>query len=298
MDVELRHLEAFAVLAHELNFTRAAAKLHMTQQTLSSQVRQLETRLGATLFDRTTRTVTLTDAGRTLQLHVPGIMEAVELAMAETRETVGGERGTLTVGLAGVAGLDLTPRVLRAFAGARPLVSLIVRNIDFKDASGGLLSGATDVALLWLPVPDGVEVVELLDDARVAVLAADHPLAAKDELTAGELAAEPFVWIEEMDPVARTFWTLSEHRGGAPARVGATISGFEDLFAAVRAGRAVAAPPASVVSTLPWTDLVSRPVTDLAPATLAVCHSAGDARPLVEAFVRHAVAAASIAGSD
>ena len=198
MDVELRHLEAFAVLAHELNFTRAAAKLHMTQQTLSSQVRQLETRLGATLFDRTTRTVTLTDAGRTLQLHVPGIMEAVELAMAETRETVGGERGTLTVGLAGVAGLDLTPRVLRAFAGARPLVSLIVRNIDFKDASGGLLSGATDVALLWLPVPDGVEVVELLDDARVAVLAADHPLAAKDELTAGELAAEPFVWIEEM----------------------------------------------------------------------------------------------------
>ena len=91
---------------------------------------------------------------------------------------------------------------------------------------------------------------------------------------------------------------MSEHRGGAPARVGATISGFEDLFAAVRAGRAVAAPPASVVSTLPWTDLVSRPVTDLAPATLAVCQSAGDARPLVEAFVRHAVTAASIAGSD
>lgn len=297
MDVELRHLEAFEVLAEELNFTRAAARLHMTQQTLSSQVRQLETRMGVTLFDRTTRTVALTDAGRTLHEHVPGIMAAVERAVAETHETVAGERGSLTVGLAGVAGLDLTPRVLRAFAEARPLVALTVRNIDFADASGGLLSGAVDVALIWLPVPDGIEVVTLLEDARLAVLAADHPLAAKDALLAAELAAEPFVWIEDMDPVSRDFWTLSEHRGGAAARVGATISGFEDLFAAVRAGRAVAAPPASVVTSLPWDDLVARPVTDLAPATLAVCHRAGDDRPLIEAFVRHAVDAATPATS-
>lgn len=294
--MELRHLEAFAVLAHELNFTRAAARLHLTQQALSSQVRQLESRIGATLFDRTTRTVTLTDAGRTLHEHVPRIMDAVERAMSETRETVSGERGTLTVGLAGVAGLDLTPRVLRAFAEARPLVALTVRNIDFSDPSGGLLSGAVDVALLWLPVPDGVEVVALLQDPRVAVLAADHPLASRAELTAAELAAEPFVWIEEMDPVSRDHWTLGEHRGGAAPRVGATISGFEDLFAAVRAGRAVAAPPSSVVASLPWTDLVSRPVTGLSPATLAVCHRAGDDRPLVAAFVTQAVGASAAPG--
>ena len=86
MDVELRHLEAFQVLADELNFTRAAGRLHITQQALSTQLRQLEHRVGASLFDRTTRTVALTDAGRTLLGHVPEILSAVDRAMAETRE--------------------------------------------------------------------------------------------------------------------------------------------------------------------------------------------------------------------
>ena len=292
MDLELRHLHAFQVLAQELNFTRAADRLHVTQQTLSAQLRQLEGRVGVTLFDRTTRAVSLTDAGRTLLGHVPEILAAVDRAVVETLETVAGERGTLTVGLAGVAGLDLTPRTLRDFAEARPMIALNVRNIDFSDPSGGLATGDVDVALLWLPVPDSVEAVPLLDDVRMAVLAADHPLAAKEEISAAELAEQPFVWIEGMDPVSRDYWTLAEHRGGRPARVGATISGFEDLFAAVRAGQAVSASPSMVVGSLPWPDIAVRPITDLAPTTLAVCHRRGDERHVVEAFVQSAVSSA------
>ena len=292
MDLELRHLHAFQVLAEELNFTRAAERLHITQQTLSAQLRQLEGRVGTSLFDRTTRAVSLTDAGRTLLEHVPEILAAVDRAVVETLETVAGERGSLTVGLAGVAGLDLTPRALRDFAESRPMIALRIRNVDFGDPSGGLASGDVDVALLWLPVPEGIDVVPLLEDARMAVLAADHPLAAKEEISAAELAEQPFVWIEGMDPVALDYWTLAEHRGGRPARVGATISGFEDLFAAVRAGQAVAASPAMTVGALPWPDIAIRPVTDLAPATLAVCHRHGDDRHVVEAFVRSAVGSA------
>ena len=293
VDVELRHLEAFQVLADELNFTRAAGRLHITQQALSTQLRQLEHRVGAPLFERTTRSVTLTDAGRTLRAHVPGILAAVSQAITETRETVGGQRGTLTVGLAGVAGLDLTPRILRDFASARPHVTLNVRNIDFSDPSAGLHSGATDVALLWLPVPADLEVVPLVEEPRMAVLATDHPLVAQEQLSAEELAREPFVWIEHMDPSVRDFWTLAAYRDGRPAVIGSTISGFEDLFAAVRSGRAVSASPASVVRSLPWSDLVVRPVTGLAPATLAVCHRAGDTRAMIGAFIDSAVAAAT-----
>lgn len=298
MDVELRHLQAFEVLAHELNFTRAAARLHLTQQALSTQLRQLESRVGATLFDRTTRSVALTDAGRTLLTHVPGILASLEQALVETRETVAGERGWLTVGLAGVAGLDVTPRILREFATRRPQVSLTVRNIDFADTSAGLLDGSVDVAIAWLPVPPGLDVVPLAEEERMAVLAADHPLAARAELDAAELAGEPFVWIEAMDPAARDYWTLAEHRGGRPARVGATISGFEDLFAAVRSGQAVSASPSAVVRSLPWDDIAVRPVRGLAPATLAVCRRHGDARPLVDAFVEvcRQVAQAAAAG--
>ena len=123
------------------------------------------------------------------------------------------------------------------------------------------------------------------------MLAADHPLAAREQLTAEELAEQPFVWIEAMDPATRDFWTLATHRGGRPARIGSSISGFEDLFAAVRSGRAVSASPASVVTSLPWSDVVVRPVTGLAPATLAVCHRCGDRRPMVDAFVRSALVA-------
>ena len=289
MDVELRHLRAMEVLAQELNFTRAAARLHVTQQALSTQVRELERRAGAPLFTRTTRSVELTSAGRTLLRHVPGILMSVGQALAETRAAAHGSRGLLPVGMRGVAGLALTPRILRAFSSAHEHVDVAVRNVEFGDASAGLASGTTDVALAWLPVPDGIDAVPLLEDRRLAVLPADHPLAQQAEVDAADLADEPFVWVDEMDARVRDYWTLGEHRVGRPVRVGARITGFEDAWAAVRAGQAVAASPASVLQALPGTDITTRPVRGLAPAVLGVCRRLGDDRPLVTAFVETAV---------
>jgi len=84
---------------------------------------------------------------------------------------------------------------------------------------------------------------------------------------------------------ARAFWTLAAERGGQPPRIGATITGFEDLFAAVRAGQAVAASPKSIAATLPWKDLVTKPVRGLAPAVAVLCWRSGDRNPIVRAFV-------------
>jgi DNA-binding transcriptional LysR family regulator len=72
---------------------------------------------------------------------------------------------------------------------------------------------------------------------------------------------------------------------GKPPRIGATITGFEDLFAAVRAGRAVAASPRSVTANLPWSDLTTHPVRGLGPGIVAVCWRADDRNPAVRAFV-------------
>ena len=129
----------------------------------------------------------------------------------------------------------------------------------------------------------------LFEDPRVAVLPRGHPLATRAELRAAELAAEPFGWVEGLDPVAQAFWTLAEHRGGRPQRVGARITGFDDYFAAVRAGQAVAATPRSIANTLPWPDIELRRVKDLAPAQLALCWRAGSTDPLVAAFVKTAL---------
>ena len=78
VSVEVRHLRAFLALAEELNFTRAAARLHLAQQALSAQIRQLELLVGTTLFTRTTRRVELTAAGHALLERAPGLLEGLE----------------------------------------------------------------------------------------------------------------------------------------------------------------------------------------------------------------------------
>jgi DNA-binding transcriptional LysR family regulator len=287
---ELRHLRSFVALAEELNFTRAAARLHIAQQALSAQVRQLESMLGVVLFHRTTRKVELTQAGSVLLTRAPAILADVEAAVDEVRETARGARGTLVIGLLGTAALDDTPRLLRALRERNATIDVSVRNVDFADPSGGVRDGSTDAAIVWLPFDTtGLDCQALRDDPRVAVLPADHPLAAADVVASADLAAEPFAWIEEMDTVARDFWTLADVRHGRQARIGATISGFDDLFATVRSGRAVAASPASVAATLPWPDIVTRPVSGLAPATLAICWRAYRPNPLVTLLVDTAV---------
>ncbi|MFE9576125.1 LysR family transcriptional regulator [Nocardia sp. NPDC006044] len=293
MDVEFRHLRAFHVLATELNFTRAAARLHLTQQALSNQIKQLETRIGATLFQRNSRQVTLTDAGRTLLARVPDILDTVGAAIADTRDTESGQRTELIVGIRGVTGLDVTPRVLRAFSAEYPHVAVTVGKVGFDDASAGVLVGASDVGLIWLPAPDGLDVTPLLGEERIALLPADHPFAAAAAVPPAEMAVQPFAWwTDNRDLAARDFMTLADYRDG-PANIGAEVATLEDLLAAVGSGQAVAVSVASVSRFFPWSGVITRPLLDVAPSVLAVACRAGDDRPLIAAFIRVATKVAA-----
>jgi DNA-binding transcriptional LysR family regulator len=287
VNVELRHLRSFLVLAEELNFTRAAAKLNIVQQALSAQMRQLEEELGAELFVRTTRKVELTAVGRGLMAHASAVLRTVESVFDQVRESTRGESGNLNVGMVATAPLEFTPRLFRAFSEMRPKVTVSIHSAPFSDPSGGVRSGLTDVALVWRPFDErGLACEPLFTDERVALLPVDHPLSEQPVVDADELALEPFVWVDEMDQTARDFWTLAEARAGKPPRIGATITGFEDLFTAVRAGRAVAAAPRSIATVLPFPDLTTRPVRGLAPAVVAACWRDGDRNPLIAAFVQ------------
>ena len=151
MQVEVRHLRAFVAVAEELNFTRAAARLHLAQQALSSQIQQLEQRMDARLFLRTSRRVELTPAGHALLAQAPGLLSALDGAVESARQAARGEAGNLTVGLLATAALDLTPQTLRAFAADRPQVTVSLRNVSFDEPTGGVATGEADVALVWLP---------------------------------------------------------------------------------------------------------------------------------------------------
>jgi DNA-binding transcriptional LysR family regulator len=289
VSVEVRHLRAFVAVAEELNFTRAAARLHLAQQALSAQIRQLELLVGTSLFTRTTRRVELTAAGQALLEHATGLLEGLEDAVEAAVRAGRAETGELRVGLLATAPLDFTPRLLRAFAELRPEVEVSLRNYPFDDPTGGLRDGHADVALVWLPFETGDLVCEpLFADSRVALLPSDHPLAGRTELLVSDVVDLPLAWIDDMDPVARDFWTLAGHRGGAPPVVGARITGFDDLFAAVRSGRAIALSPRSVVGPAPFSDVVVRPVRGLEPARVAVCYRRDDANPAVELFAETA----------
>ncbi len=298
MNIELRHLRSFLVLAEELNFTKAAARLHVAQQALSTQIQQLEEELGVALFVRTTRRVELTAGGSILLAKAPEALRHVDEVLASVKREAAGA-GSLTLGLLATSLLSFTPKLLRAFAAEWPNVTVSVRNIPFSDPTGGVGDRQCDAALVWEPFVAGELACEaLFHDPRVAVLAADHPLARLDRVPAALLAQEPFVWVDDMDPLARDFWTLAEQRGGQPPKIGARITGFEDLFAAVRAGQAVASSPASIAGALPWPDLTTRPVDGLPPAVVAICWHPGGANPLVTALVNCARAVArDIAGS-
>ena len=115
--MELRHLRYFVAVAEELNFTRAAARLHIGQPPLSIQIRALEEEIGARLFDRNQRRVSLTLAGERLLLHARGVLSAVEAAVIDTQRAARGELGELRVGFtSSLPFTDLLPDALQAMA--------------------------------------------------------------------------------------------------------------------------------------------------------------------------------------
>jgi DNA-binding transcriptional LysR family regulator len=291
MDVELRHLRAFVAVAEELSFTRAAVRLHVVQQALSAQIRQLEERLGVQVVERTTRRVALTDAGRELYARAVGILAAVAEAERATRAAAA-ERVEVVLGF--VAPLDVASMqpVLRRLAEDEPGIEVTVRFADLLDPTGGLRRGESDVAKVYGPFDTtGLELLQLWTEPRGVAVGATHPLAARDAITVEELVAEPTFGFPTPDPHWREFWTAGAHRGGRPPVIAAEFRSLDALLEAIRAGLGVhitTQPLARSTSGIAWV-----PVEGLEPLEHFLAWRAGDDRPGVVAL---AAAARAVAG--
>ena len=296
VDVELKHLRSFVAVAQERNFTRAAERLHLAQPALSVHIRQLEERMGVQLVERTTRHVALTPAGEALLERSRALLDGVADAVQIARDAALGRTGRLRVGLLATAALDLTPVALRAFAADVPGAQVSVVGIRFDDPSGGVRDGDTDIALIWTPVDErGLDVELLFAEPRVALLAADHPLATRERLTVDDLLDQPWPGSQSADPIAEAFWTLADERGGPPPTT-APVSGFDDLLVAIRAGLVVDTVPVAIARGLPFEDVVVREVDGLRPTGVALCRPAERTNPLADAFATAVRAAAKAHG--
>ena len=286
MNVELRHLRAFVVVAEELNFTRAADRLHLAQQALSTQVRQLEERVGEQLLVRTTRKVELTAAGEALLEHARGVLGGADRAVAAAR-AAGEGTPCLSVGLVVPADHDPIRPALSLFAERRPDVEVQVCFGEVTDPTGGLRDGAADVAIVVGAFDrTGLETLHLWTDPRGIAVSAGHVLAAKPEVSIAEMVDQPTFDFPVADPVFRDYWMAINHRGGRPPRIAAQFRSLDGLLAAVRGGLGVNLIRERIVETLgPESGVVFRPVRDLEPAEVSLAWLEGDTSELVTGFV-------------
>jgi DNA-binding transcriptional LysR family regulator len=285
---ELRQLRYFVTVAEELNFTRAARRVHLVQQALSGAIAQFEHQLGVRLFFRTTRRVELTDAGSALLPYARDALAAADRGVAALADVATGRSGHLRVGLAMTSGLSVTPTLLRRFAEHYPDVELAVRHFDFSDPRGGLIEERTDVAILRPPF-SGSELacVEIDAEPRYAVLSSAHPLADARDIELDQLLDEPWVHIDT-DHEWCDFWCVVEQRHRA-SPTGAFCSNIDELFEAARSSRGTGLVPESIAIAQSWPGLSFVRVRNVPWSSVAVAWRRGDARPIVENFVDLAV---------
>jgi len=297
---EVRQLQYFVTVAEELNFTRAAQRLHVVQQSLSTGIAQLEGALGIRLFERTTRSVTLTSAGAAWLPYAREALASMNRAADAAEDLAVGRSGRLRVGLAATGALPFMPGLLRTFRQRFPLADVDAKHFDFHDPCGGLRDRETDVAIVRPPfLDDGLTLVELGQEPRYAVLASDHPLAERSTIEFSDLVDEPWMDIET-DPLWCDFWQVKEQRPRPPT-IGAMCRTLDDLFEAARAGTAIGLVPESIAQTQSWPNLAFVAVPDIAPSTVAVAWHTDDDRRLVASFVDLAKEIAtlpSVAGRD
>lgn len=191
--MELRHLRYFVAVAQALNFTRAAEKLHTSQPSLSSQIRDLEACVGVPLLVRDKRKVALTAAGECFLQDALVILEQAENAKVRARKTVQ-EDNHFAIGFVPSAEVNLLPKVLPLFRLKQPdthieLVSLITTEQEEK-----ILRGELDVGLMRHPVysPE-LDYLELIHEPLVVVLPVNHPLANEKAISAQQLHGVNFV---------------------------------------------------------------------------------------------------------
>jgi DNA-binding transcriptional LysR family regulator len=286
VDVELRHLRALVAVADELNFTRAAERLHLTQQALSAQIRQLEQRVGARLVERDTHRVELTPAGARLCEHARPVLAGAERAVSAARAA----RPRLVLGFRAPQTHVMAGEALESFARRRPDVDVVIRFGDLLDPSAGLRGGEADIAIVAGPFDSaGLELRPLFSEPRGLALSARHPLAARSAIALAEYLEQPVVDVPTHDQVWRDYWYAVSERRGAMPRVGATAHSVEGMLEAIRAGLAVATTVESVVRDLPG--IVFRPIAGVEPVEFSIGRRAGDARPEVTDFVDAALAA-------
>lgn len=284
--MEIRHLRYFATVADTCHFGRAAEQLHVAQPALSYAIRQLEAELGVTLFNRTTRQVSLTPAGEFLRGEAARILTDVEDAERGVRRVADGRSGLVRLGLTGTAAFSHLPRIARMVKRELPDVALEIHADMLTPAQcDGLRSGALDLGVLRPPAGGaGIELRTIASEALVLAVSVEHRLAVEPVVSLSDLRDETFVTFASADSAVNDAVARSCRRAGFVPRREHAAHGTAVLLALVAADLGVALVPESVRA-LPLDGVVYRDLVDAGTIDLALAWPAGEQNPLVQAVI-------------
>lgn len=290
--MELRHLKYFVAVAEEENVTRAAARLHVSQPPLSRQIRDLEDELGVKLFERTAKSVRLTEAGKVFLDEARAVLRRADDAVAAVRAVSDGQRGELHVGYAPSLTVELLPQALRRFQEHAPGVKVTLHDLSTEAMLSGLREGRLQVAMMARPSAKARRglVSEDLKRYRVCVaVSPTHPLAAAKRVSLRRLADERLIaytreeYPEYHEWLAEVFKPL----GRVPV-IGEEHDSVTSLIASIEVGRGVGI-VAESHACLSGPRLKLRPLTvQSEPLVVSLVRRTGKPDNLVACFVEAA----------
>ncbi len=285
--MELRHLRYFVAVAQTCHFGQAADLLHIAQPALSQAIRQLESELGATLLNRTTRQVALTPAGEHFLREARRALATIDAGVDGVHRIAGGSSGVLRLGLVGTAAFSHLPAIVRTLERELPGIALdVTADMLTPEQCDALRDGTLDLAVTRPPLAgEGLEMLVLEREPLVLVVPSGHRLAVAPTVSVGDLRVEPFVTYASRDSAVNQAAMHTCRAAGFVPNRRHEAAGTAVLLALVAAGLGVALAPASV-RTLPLAGVVFRDLPDGGEIELGLAWSSGATNPLVESVVK------------
>jgi DNA-binding transcriptional LysR family regulator len=284
IDLELRLVRYFTVVAEHLNFGRAAAELHIAQPALSRQIQRLEDRLGVRLLDRTPQGSLLTEAGKAFLPQAHALLHAAREAALTARAYA--PAGRAIIGY--VEDLIITPAV-RELRRRHPNADIATRHLECYD-DRAFLEGQVDVVVARDPfsIADDARMTVLYEEPRMLVVPIDHHLAGRESLSPKDFAGDESLVCPHGG--TRAIYPTASYRTSDPGPVsaGPTAESFEDRLELVASGQAIALLPVGDRRSSLRADLTSVPVEGVPNSRVMVATRIADPNPLVAEFVEAA----------
>jgi DNA-binding transcriptional LysR family regulator len=282
-DLDMRKLRYFVAVAEELNFGRAARRLHIAQPVLSRQIRSFEDELGVQLFVRDSRGTELTAAGTQL-LEDARFMLRESNALQERLARAAKPTVTVVVGV--MPGLLATAAV-RKFEAAEPSCRARVMQVGWADQIDVIRRGEADVVYAREPIDrHGLGTVALLEEPRVALLPSDDPLASQESVRLADLGTRRLL----QDPQTVPEWyavATAEQRSAATRKMASTV---EEKLERVAAQEGFVILPRSTTAFYRRPDVRVVPIADIAPGQVTLIWDAATTNPARDEFVAAALA--------